>query len=77
VMLLAFWLTAYFCARSPARSLRGAVLQGCALLGALFLFGRWTTSTYYVQLVPLVLAGAALTLADRGVGPRSSIVSTQ
>jgi hypothetical protein len=53
------------------------VLQGCALLGALFLFGRWTTSTYYVQLVPLVLAGAALTLADRGVGPRSSIVSTQ
>jgi hypothetical protein len=77
VMLLAFWLTAYFCARSPARSLGGAVLQGCALLGALFLFGRWTTSTYYVQLVPLVLAGAALTLADRGVGPRSSIVSTQ
>lgn len=77
IMLLAFWLVAYLFARSPARSLGGAVLQGCALLGALFLFGRWTTSTYYVQLVPLVLAGMALALADEGVGPRSSIVSTQ
>lgn len=77
IMVLAFWTAVYFCARSPARSLGGAVLQGCALLGVLFLFGRWTTSTYYAQLVPIVLAGVALALADEGVTPRSSIVSTR
>jgi hypothetical protein len=77
VMVMAFWLVASLCARWPARTLGGAVLQGSAMLATLFLFGRWTTSTYYVELVPIVLAGVALTLADKGEGCGSSIVSTR
>ncbi len=77
VMVMAFWLVTSLCVRWPARHLGGAVLQGSAMLGTLFLFGRWTTSTYYVELVPIVLAGVALTLADKGEGCGSSIVSTR
>jgi len=78
VMIAALWLAALLCWRVPARNLGGAVLQGCALLGALFLFGRWTTWTYYVQVAPLLLAGVVLALGDdEGDRARSSIVSAR
>jgi len=64
IMMAVWWVGVYLCWRFPARGLGGAVLQGCALLGVLFVFGRWTTWTYYVQVAPLLLAGAALALAD-------------
>lgn len=59
-MLVALGVVAFFCWRHPARELGGAVLQGCALLGALLLFARWTTSTYYAEIAPLLLVGVIL-----------------
>ncbi len=46
--------------RWPARTLGGAVLQGCAAVAALFVFARWTTSVYWVFLAPAVAAGLAV-----------------
>lgn len=50
--------------RRPATSLGAAFLQGCALVAFVFFVSRWTTSVYYIFLMPLAMAGAALTLGE-------------
>jgi len=53
--------------RRPARTLGSAFLQGCAVVGAAFLFARWTTSVYWVFLAPALAAGVAVAIG--GVAP--------
>jgi hypothetical protein len=45
--------------RRPARTLGGAFLQGCAVVGTAFVFARWTTSVYWVFLAPAIAPGGA------------------
>lgn len=54
--------------RRPAGSLGVAVLQGCAVVGTLFVLARWTTSVYYVFLAPVLTTGAMLALGAGGPG---------
>ena len=78
VMIAGVVLVGVLCWRRPPRTFGGAVLQGCAMLGTLFILSRWTTAVYYEEVAPIVLAGVALALGggDRGVVFRSSIEST-
>jgi hypothetical protein len=46
--------------RRPAGSLGTAFLQGCAVLAAILLSARWTTSVYYVFLAPMTVVGLVL-----------------
>lgn len=62
VLAAALVAVGWLCWKVPARTLGGAVLQGCALLGTLFLFARWTTVVYYVQAAPILLSGLILAL---------------
>jgi hypothetical protein len=64
IMLLALAVVAVACWQRPVRSLGGAVLQGCALMGTVFLFGRWTTWVYYVQIGAILLVGTVLALGE-------------
>lgn len=50
-------------------NLGAAFLAGCALVALVFVLARWTTSTYYIFLTPLVMAGVTLTLASEREGP--------
>jgi len=59
----AFVGTAFAWWRGPAPSLGAAFLQGCALVALVFVMARWTTSVYYIFLMPLTMVGVALTLA--------------
>jgi len=53
--------------RRPARTLGGAVLQGCAITGVLFVAARWTTSVYWVFLAPAIATGVAVAIG--GMAP--------
>jgi hypothetical protein len=44
----------------PARTFGAAFLHGCAVVATLFVFARWTTSVYWIFLVPLIAAGVAI-----------------
>ena len=56
--------------RRPAANLGAAFLQGCALVAFIFFVSRWTTSPYYIFLMPLAMAGVALMLgAERKALP--------
>jgi hypothetical protein len=44
--------------RRPTRTLGAALLQGVVIVCAVFVLARWTTSTYYIFLLPLAIAAA-------------------
>ncbi len=52
VTLLAFAGAAVAFWRRPAPTLGAAFLQGCALVGLIFILARWTSSVYYIFLTP-------------------------
>jgi len=51
--------------RRPGRTLGAAFLQGCAVVGAVFVFARWTTSVYWVFLAPAIASGVTLAIGAR------------
>jgi hypothetical protein len=71
ITLLAFAGAAVAFWRRPAANLGAAFLQGCALVAIVFVLARWTTSTYYVFLAPLAMAGVALTLGAERAASRA------
>jgi hypothetical protein len=59
-MVAGIAVAAAWCWYRPARNLGFAVLQGCALWGTLLVLSRWTTETYYDELIPILVLGVAL-----------------
>jgi hypothetical protein len=64
IMLLIAAALAAVMWRRPARSVGTAFLQGVSVVAAMFIFARWTTSVYYMFLLPLLMGGVALAFGE-------------